>query len=160
MIVKPMKKAIDVFDECNNKFNDIFGRKYESLETYKLDDAEIVFITCGAITGTTRIAVDMLREQGLKIGLIKIRLFRPFPKDRLINILNTVKEVFVLNRAVSYGAFSTVTQEVRAALYNIAQRPLIYDTVITLGGREVYPETIINVLHEKEKLSIGETNWL
>lgn len=160
MLDKTMKMAIDVFDECNNRFYDLFGRRYESLETYKLDDAEIVFITCGAITGTVRVAVDVMREKGLKVGLIRIRLFRPFPKDKLVNLLTSVKEVFVLNRAVSYGSFSTITQEVRAALYNTDVRSIVYDIVISLGGREVFPETIINLLLNKKKMSPRETNWI
>jgi len=146
MLDKTLKMAVDVFDECNNKFYDLFGRRYDAIETYRIEDAEMVIISCGAITGTVRIAIDKMREDGLKIGLLRIRLFRPFPKDRLINLLDSVKEVFVLNRAVSYGACSTLTQEIRAALYNSNIKALVYDIVISLGGREVYPETIVDLL--------------
>ena len=160
MLDKTLKMAVDVFDECNNKFYDVFGRRYDAIESYRVEDAEVVIISCGAITGTVRIAIDKMREGGLKIGLLRIRLFRPFPKDNLIKLLNSVKEVFVLNRAVSYGAFSTITQEVRAALYNSDIKPFVYDIVISLGGREVYPETIIDLLSKKKKLSPMATNWL
>ena len=160
MLDKTMKMAVEVFDECNNKFYDIFKRRYDSVESYRVDDAEIVFVSSGAITGTVRIAIDKMRDNGLKVGLIRIRLFRPFPENKLISLLTSVKALFVLNRAVSYGAYSTLTQEIRAALYNSNLKPLIYDIVISLGGKEVYPETIINLVLNKDKLSQSDTNWL
>ena len=160
MLDKTMKMAVEVFDECNNKFYDIFKRRYDSVESYRVDDAEIVFVSSGAITGTVRIAIDKMRDNGLKVGLIRIRLFRPFPENKLISLLTSVKALFVLNRAVSYGAYSTLTQEIMAALYNSNLKPLIYDIVISLGGKEVYPETIINLVLNKDKLSQSDTNWL
>lgn len=160
MLDKTIKMAVDTFDDCNNEFYNIFKRRYDSVECYRLDDAEIVLVSSGAITGTVRVAVDKLRDSGLKVGLIRIRLFRPFPKNKLIDLLTSVKSVFVLNRAVSYGAYATLTQEIRAALYGSNIKAIIYDIVISLGGKEVYPETIVNLVLNKDKLSQTDTNWL
>jgi pyruvate/2-oxoacid:ferredoxin oxidoreductase alpha subunit len=160
MLDKTMSMAVETFEDCNNRFYNIFGRRYDSVETYRLDEAEIVFVSSGAITGTVRVAVDRLRDAGLKIGLIRIRVFRPFPKCKIVDTLKSIKEVLVLNRAVSYGASSTLTQEIRAALYNTQVTPKVYDIVISLGGKEVYPETIMNLIEEKDKLQDNATNWI
>ena len=114
-----MRKAIqgsftssfEVFRDCHDLFENVFGTHYDLIEAYRCDDAETIFTVSGALTGTTRVAVDMMRKKGMKVGLIKLRVFRPFPKDALQQIISGDQDVIVLNRAVSYGAQGTLTQE-------------------------------------------------
>ena len=148
-----MRKAIqgtftssfEVFSDCHNLFENVFGTHYDLIEAYCCDDAETIFLVSGALTGTTRVAVDLMREKGIKVGLIKLRVFRPFPKDALQQIIGGNQDVIVLNRAVSYGAQGTLSQEVRSAFYNVDDKPDIYDVIISLGGKEVFPETLMEV---------------
>ena len=148
-----MRKAIqgaftssfEVLRDCHNLFEDVFGTRYDLIEAYRCDDAETIFLVSGALTGTTRVAVDMMREKGMKVGLIKLRVFRPFPKDALQHIIGGHQDIIVLNRAVSYGAQGTLTQELRSAFYNVDDKPVIYDVIISLGGKEVFPETLMEV---------------
>ena len=148
-----MRKAIqgtftssfEVLRDSHSLFEDVFGSHYDLIEAYRCDDAETIFMVSGALTGTTRVAVDMMREKGMKVGLIKLRVFRPFPKDALQQIIGGDQDVIVLNRAVSYGAQGTLTQELRSAFYNVDDKPDIYDVIISLGGKEVFPETLMEV---------------
>ena len=77
--------------------------------------------------------------------MIKLRVFRPFPKDALQQIIEGHQSIIVLNRAVSFGAQGTLSQELRSAFYNVDEKPDIYDVIISLGGKEVFPETLIEV---------------
>ena len=160
MLNKTMESAFEIISDCDKLFCRTFGRSYGNVETYRVEDADTVIITCGAITGTVRIAVDMLRNDGQKVGLIKLRLFRPFPKIELMKALSKTKDLIVLNRSISYGTSGTITQEIRSAMYNINLRPSIYDVIVSLGGKEVYPETIIDIVSNKENLTCEDVNWL
>ncbi|MEA3333725.1 MAG: transketolase C-terminal domain-containing protein, partial [Pseudomonadota bacterium] len=122
--------------------------------------SETALICCGAMTGTARVAVENLRENGTSIDLFKLRLLRPFPNRELAEALKDKKRVIVLNRACSYGVGGTLSQEIRAALYNLQQRPLVNDVMISLGGKEVFPETIAEIVKNREQLSEINCNWL
>ncbi len=137
--------SFEVLRDCHNLFEDIFGTRYDLIEAYQCDDAETIFVVSGALVGTTRVAVDVMRKKGMKVGLIKLRVFRPFPKKALQEAIRGDQTVIVLNRAVSYGAQGTLTQELRSAFYNVGDGPDIYDVIISLGGKEVFPETLMEV---------------
>ncbi|MDY6820844.1 MAG: pyruvate ferredoxin oxidoreductase [Deferribacterota bacterium] len=157
---KAIKDACGLFKTCNNEFYKIFERKYSAIEEYRMRDAEIVFITCGAISGTVKVVVDELREDGLKIGLLRVILFRPFPRHELVKKVDNISKLIILSRSISYGANATLAQEIRSALYNVTKRPAIYDVVISLGGKEVFPGEIKNIIKNLHDLSEEETNWL
>jgi pyruvate/2-oxoacid:ferredoxin oxidoreductase alpha subunit len=140
--------SLDVLKECNGRFAEIFEKQYDLIEIVGCEDAEIIFLVNGALTGTVRVAVEMMREQGMKVGLIKLRVFRPFPKDALREVLTEGQSIIVLNRAVSYGAQGTLTQELRSAFYQVKKRPDFFDVIISLGGKEVFPETLIQVAED------------
>ena len=158
-MAKTMKTVPRVLDKEFDRFEKHFGRRYSSLETYLAEDAEIVILVSGALTGTSRVGVDMLREQGVKAGLVKLRLFRPFPQQELIEALGACPRVLVFNRAVSYGAGGTLSQELRAAFYHLKNRPAVFDVVISLGGKEVFPETVAEVVNQADQLSEETSNW-
>ena len=143
--------SFKVLEDCHALFADTIGTRYDLIEPYRCEDAESVFLVSGALTGTTRVAVDMMREKGQKAGLIKLRVFRPFPKDSLMRVLMADQSIIVLNRAISYGAQGIISQELRSAFYNIPDKPDIYDVMISLGGKETFPETLMQVFDEIRK---------
>ena len=137
--------SFEVLRDCHRIFEDIFNTRYDLVEAYRCSDAETVFVVSGALTGTTRVAVDMMRKRGTKAGLIKLRVFRPFPSRSLRHALEGVQQVVVLNRAVSYGAQGILSQELRSVFCSMDHRPDIYDVIVSLGGKEVFPETLIEI---------------
>ncbi|MFW6055050.1 MAG: pyruvate ferredoxin oxidoreductase [Thermodesulfobacteriota bacterium] len=158
-LAKTMKHVPRTLGEGCERFQSLFGRTYQNLEGYRLEDAETVIVCSGALTGTVRIAVDKMRDRGQKVGLLKMRLFRPFPQDELLEKLAGAANVLAFNRAVSFGAGGTLSQELRSALYHLEARPRIFDVIISLGGKEVFPETVEGVVADMGELSTVNSNW-
>jgi pyruvate/2-oxoacid:ferredoxin oxidoreductase alpha subunit len=144
-IALAMEDALPQLEQVEEEFASIFGRRYGAIEAVHCDDAEIVFLTTGTITSTTRLVVQKLREQGEKVGLLKIRLFRPFPTDLLRGALKNAKKIAVIDRNFSFGASGIFAQELRAALCNCSPRPLVYDYIAGIGGRDVTPDIIEDI---------------
>jgi pyruvate/2-oxoacid:ferredoxin oxidoreductase alpha subunit len=143
-----MDQAVRVLDEVDEEWGRRFGRRYGAIECYRTEGAEVVLVTSGTVTSTARYVVDRLRERGEKVGLIKARMFRPFPTEAFRRALSGVAHVAVLDRNISPGHSGIFAEEIRAALYDLApqQRPAIHGYIIGLGGRDVRPETIIDCL--------------
>ena len=158
-LAKTMKNVPKVISQGFERFEELFQRSYRPVETEHLEDAEVVILTSGALAGTTRVAVQEMRRQGQRVGLVKLRLFRPFPQTELLDLLADVPAILVFNRAVSFGAGGTVSQELRAAMYHLEQRPRIFDLVISLGGKEVFPDTIKDIVKNMGDLSEVNSNW-
>jgi len=138
----------DVFlqlDDIHAEFSSIFGRTYGPVEALNCEDAEIILLTSGTITSTSRLVVEKLRKQGEKIGLLKARLFRPFPVDAFRNNLKKARKVAVIDRNCSFGAGGIFAQELKAALCNDDVKPLIYSYIAGLGGRDVTPDVIEDI---------------
>ena len=157
-----MTEALTLIDQIQAEFTQKFDRKYTAVMRCQEGDknSDTAIICCGAMTGTARVAVTNLNENGTPVDLFKLRLLRPFPKDELTTALKDKKRVIVLNRACSYGVGGTLSQEIRTALYDLAERPVINDVMISLGGKEVFPETICEIVRKRDKLSASECNWL
>ena len=157
-----MTETLTVLDRCQEEFAEKFGRCYQPIMRCQEGDenSDTALLCCGAMTGTARVAVADLNKNGISTDLFKLRLLRPFPLRELAEALKDKKRVIVLNRACSYGVGGTLSQEVRAALYNLPQRPLINDIMISLGGKEVFPETIAEVVKNRDQLSAVDCNWL
>jgi pyruvate/2-oxoacid:ferredoxin oxidoreductase alpha subunit len=128
--------------ELDLEFKREFGRGYGIIESVMLDDAEVVLVTAGSITSTARIAIKVLREKGYKIGLLKIRLFRPFPVEGVQSALKGKKKIAVIDRNISLGSGGIFCQELKSALVHSPDRPLIYSYIAGLGGTDVTPEVI------------------
>jgi pyruvate ferredoxin oxidoreductase alpha subunit len=133
--IKNSKPVIlDVWTEWER----MFGRSYKPVETYRSEDAEIMMLTMGSMGETARIAIDELRDRGVKAGLLKLRLWRPFPFEELTAAVGSAKKLIVTDRAISFGGpGGPVFSEIKSALYAQAQRPAIYNYIIGLGGRDV-----------------------
>ncbi|NLY89265.1 MAG: pyruvate ferredoxin oxidoreductase [Firmicutes bacterium] len=151
-----MKNAKKVILEVGREFGEKFGRNYGFFEGYKLDDAEIALVLLGSTAGTARVAVDQLREAGVKCGLLKLRVFRPFPAEELAEALKHLKAIAVMDRSDSLStAGGPLFAEVRSALYDLPERPAIVNYIYGLGGRDITVEDLEGVYRELQRISGG-----
>ncbi len=129
-----------IIDQVWKEFEENFGRRYQAVETYYADDAEIILLTQGSVTEAAQVVVDEMRKQGKKWGVVELRLWRPFPFEDLKDVLcrDNVKCVVVLDRAISFGGqLGIVMSEVRSALYHESNRPMVVGVTSGLGGRDI-----------------------
>lgn len=143
-----MRSVFGVWAGIEANWEKRFGRRWGAIETYRTDDAELVLVTSGTITSTTRYVVDRQREAGRRLGLVKIKMFRPFPTELLRRALAGVPRVAVLDRNISPGHSGIFAEELRAALYDLPDggRPRVDGYVVGLGGRDVTPDTIEEII--------------
>ena len=141
-----MKNAKKVIKEVAEDFEKWTGRKYEFFEKYKLDDAEIAIVCMNSTAGTTKTVVDRLREQGIKAGLLKIRMYRPFPAEEIAEVLSHLKAVAVLDKADSLNAAGgALFEDVTSAMYvNKKQVPMV-NYVYGIGGRDTTEKQLESV---------------
>ena len=118
-------------------FGRTFGRHYSPVEPYKMEDARIALLTMGSYSETAMLAVDEMQEEGVDVGLLRLRLWRPFPFAELRDAVKNVELVVVLDRAVSFGMGGPVCSEVRAALYQMENKPHVIGFIGGLGGRDI-----------------------
>ncbi|RKX46851.1 MAG: pyruvate ferredoxin oxidoreductase [Thermotogae bacterium] len=140
--IAAMEKVFEVFPKVVEEFEKISGRRYACVEAYRLDDAEHVMVALGSTCGTIKDVVDELREEGKKVGLLKLWMFRPFPKEQVQRYLYGRKSVVVLDRSASFGAEAPLYAEIKSALYESPTKPLIGSYIYGLGGREILPRHI------------------
>jgi len=141
--------AAPVMKEIWEDFSRRFGRSYHSVEQHAVDDAEVVLVTMGGISETAITAVDEMRAEGLKVGVARIRLWRPFPREELRRLLGDKKVLIVVDRMLSPGAGGgPVGAELRAAFYDLPHAPKIRDVVAGLGGREINRDTFHRLAEE------------
>ncbi len=145
-IQQAMNEARKLINETGEEFHEKFGRKYGLVDAYKCDDADIILVTSGTISGTARMVVEDLRKQGERIGLLKIRVFRPFPIDEVREILSSAKKVACIDRNISFGHSGIFFEEIKSALYNYEHKPPIFGFIAGLGGRDVTPKNILDVI--------------
>jgi pyruvate ferredoxin oxidoreductase alpha subunit len=157
-----LKASHKVILKTWKEYSDISGRYYSPVEEYKTDGADILLLTMGSFSETAMIAIDDMRSNGLKVGLVRIRLWRPFPFKELRKILTRSKLVVVLDRAISFGALTgPVCAEVQAALYPLANKPKVVGIVGGLGGRDISAESFQNIIRlGMKKSSVEEVNEL
>jgi pyruvate ferredoxin oxidoreductase alpha subunit len=140
---RAMERAFKVIQDVADEFAELSGRQYGILDPYRLEDAEIAIVVVGSTAGTTRMIVDKLRAKGVKAGMVRVRVFRPFPYVAFAKALEHVKVVGVMDRADSFGAQGgPLWLEIRAALYDNDPRPQILPFIYGLGGRDIYPDNI------------------
>ena len=140
-----------VVKEVSSEFARTFGRNYGYFESYRIDDAERVIVAINSIAGEIKEVVDSLRAKKEKVGLLKIRLFRPFPYEEIRRALAGAKIITVLDRSDSFGAYGPLFNEIRSALYDLEERPLVYNRVYGLGGRELFIEDIEKIFTESAR---------
>jgi pyruvate/2-oxoacid:ferredoxin oxidoreductase alpha subunit len=143
-----MRTAADVLEDVDAAWAALTGRAYGALEAYHADDAALLLVTSGTITSTARTVVDARRARGESVGLVKVRMFRPFPTIALRRLLRRADRVAVLDRNISPGHGGIFAEEIRSALYDVPldDRPLVFGYVLGLGGRDVTPAVIDDVI--------------
>ena len=148
-----MKNAKKVIKEVSEDFEKWTGRKYEFFEKYKLDDAEIAIVCMNSTAGTTKAVIDELREKGVKAGLLKIRMFRPFPVEEVAEALSNLKAVAILDKADSLnGAGGALFEDVTSSMYvNKKQVPMV-NYVYGIGGRDTTEAQIESVYSDLQKI--------
>ncbi len=151
-VVEAMKNAGPVYLEIGRELEKITGNCYQYFEKYFLDDAEAALVVMGSTAGTTKAVVDQLREQGKKVGLLKINLFRPFPYQEVTRVLAKIKFIGVLERSISFGTHPPLNSEIRHCLPVDA---VFRGYIFGLGGRDIQPGEIKNVFDE---LLAGKTS--
>jgi pyruvate/2-oxoacid:ferredoxin oxidoreductase alpha subunit len=144
LLQKDMERAMEITKKADIEFKEIFGRSYGVIEAYKCEDAEIIMVTSGTVTSTARTVIDKLRERDKRVGLLKIRMFRPFPSKDIKNVLLKAKKVLVVDRNISYGLGGIFFEEIKSVLYYEDKHIPIFGFITGLGGRDVTP----NILEE------------
>jgi pyruvate ferredoxin oxidoreductase alpha subunit len=141
-----------VVTKIGEEYGNVTGRTYRKVEPYKIEDADIGVLVLGSTAGTARVAVKAMREKGIKVGLIKVRLFRPFPIEEIKNALKGLKAVAVMDRSDSFGAFGgPVFSEVRSAL--LGEDVEITNYIYGLGGRDIRQDQIEQAITETAQVA-------
>ena len=159
---KMMQKAKSAFKKICADFAKISGRKHSIFESYKLDDADCAIVMMGATTGTAKETVDKLRKNGQKVGLLKINLYRPFSYEEVGSQLAHIKKIAVLDRAMSFGAYPPLYQDVVSSLHFAASRKHdVASYIYGLGGRDTMQKDIEKVFQDLEDGEIsGSVTYL
>jgi pyruvate ferredoxin oxidoreductase alpha subunit len=156
-----LSKALPIIEQIGKEYGELTGRPYGILDTYGMEDAEIAIVVLSSTAGTARTVVRQAREEGIKIGLVKPRVFRPFPDQMLADVLGNCRAVAVLDRSISFGAMEgagPIFLEICAALFTHGKFDTqVVDYIFGLGGRDTIPEYIEQVVRDlQEIVSSGE----
>ncbi len=154
MIQQSMENAEKLIPKIDDEYSERFGFKHGGLlEPYKCEDSELILITAGTMATEAQIAVDRLRNEGVKIGSARIRVLRPFPKEDVRRLVSTTQAVAVIDRGVSFGMEGFMCEEIKASVYGERDCPPIAGFLAGLGGRDVTYETI-------ERIARKAAGWL
>ena len=149
-----MERSKKVFKKVSEEFEAKFGRKYDLVEKYRCEDAEIIMVAMGSICSTIKDVIDDLRTKGEKVGLLRIRVFRPFPVDEIREALKDASKVAVIDKNISFGIGGVLYSNIKAKTDADA-----YGFIIGLGGRDIKPSSIIDVI-EKTKNPQSDVQWI
>jgi len=154
---KALENSIEVIKKAHDEFADKFGRSYGNgiYKTYLTEDADTIIFAIGSVASQARNAIKKLRNGGLKVGLVSLKLFRPFPVSYLREFFKNKKQVIVFDRDVGYGYEGVLSYELKAALYGLKNSPFIKGFIVGLGGRDITDQHIIKgvykAIEESEK---------
>ena len=151
-----MERSLKKIEEVSKEFEEVFGRGYGGLiDTYAMEDAEVVLVTMGSIIGTIKEAIDELRSEGVKVGLVKIRSYRPFPAEALKNALRDANVIVVIEKDLSMGYESALLTDLKGAFYNSSIKTPIIGFAVGLGGRDVAITHIRKMVEKASKVKDG-----
>ncbi len=162
-IAMAMEEALTCLREIQDEFYEIFQRRYDAVEAISCEDAEIILVTSGTVTSTCRLLLKSLRDRGENVGILKMKLFRPFPTAMVRNAVSRAKKIAVIDRNFSFGASGIFAQEVRAALCNAPGHPPVFGYIAGIGGlditvellEEIYWKTKNTAFPEEESIWMG-----
>jgi pyruvate ferredoxin oxidoreductase alpha subunit len=154
---RAMANALEVIEEVGREYGQLTGRPYSHFMTHATEDAEIILVAIGSAAGNVKTVVDQMREKGKKVGLLKVRTFRPFPTQQIAKALAHAKVVGVMDRSDSFGAQGgPLFTEIRSALYDVDERPQVFNFIYGLGGRDIFPSDIEEAIETCQKAASGE----
>ncbi len=159
LIQEAHEKALQCARDVEKEFGETFGRSYGVVELYRCEDAEEVVVIAGSTASTAKDAVDIMRTEGRKIGLVRIKLFRPFPNEEVREIASRVNKMIVVDRNVSFGNQGIFFNEIKASVYNEKNRPPMYGFIAGLGGRDMTTDDIIGIVKKADTCTIEEILW-
>jgi pyruvate/2-oxoacid:ferredoxin oxidoreductase alpha subunit len=137
-----------LWDQVAEEYNSHFNRLHPTVEAHRMDDADLCIVGIGTATGTIRLAVDRLREEGLKAGSLRLAMIRPFPREAFQKVATNAKHVIVIDRDVSFGGEGIVAQEVKACLFDQHGDVKVTGFVAGVGGNDVTVGTIIPLIRQ------------
>ena len=142
---KALENSIEIIKEVHNDFAKKFGRSYGNgiYKRFQADDTDTIIFAMGSVAAQARVAVERLREEGHKIGLVSLRLFRPYPAKELREYFKTKKTIIVFDRDIGYGYEGVLSYELKSALYNLPDSPFIKGFIVGLGGRDITTDQIV-----------------
>lgn len=150
-----MQRSLKVIKRVNKEFAEIFGREYGSVEEYYCEDAEIILITMGSLCSTIRDVVDELRANGEKVGMLKIRTYRPFPKEDIYNAIKHANKVAVLDKNITFGVGGALYTDLKSSISDVD----VYGFIVGLGGRDITPTHIKDIVN-KTKNPTQDITWI
>ncbi|HID93486.1 MAG TPA: pyruvate ferredoxin oxidoreductase, partial [bacterium (Candidatus Stahlbacteria)] len=151
--IEAMMDSKPIILRVGEEFGKKFGRTYGFFEEYRLSDADTAIVALGSTAGTARAAVDELRNNGIKVGLLKLRVVRPFPYKEIAKTLSKLKVISVMDRSDTMSTMGgPVFVEIRSALYDEETHPLMVDYIYGLGGRDISIEEIVEVGEKGEQI--------
>nr|ADM95005.1 hypothetical protein [uncultured Atribacterota bacterium] len=152
--VEDINNSKPVILEVAKEFREISGREYGLFETYQLEDAETAIVVLSSTAGTTKAVIDQLREEGKKVGLLKPRVFRPFPYLEIAQALSHLKAIAILDRSISFGGFGgPLFTEIRSGMMEFGKAPENINIIFGLGGRDINEQDITGVYKQLEEIA-------
>ena len=156
--VEAMDNAKKVIKEVFSNFSKLTGKTYDYFEGYRIEDADFILVAMNSSVGTAKFVADKFREKGVKAGVLKIRVFRPFMDEEVVEKLKNAKAVAVLDRAASFGSHGgPIFHDVRSAFYESSKKPKILNYIYGLGGRELSVELLNKVFNDLIELDKGKS---
>jgi pyruvate ferredoxin oxidoreductase alpha subunit len=147
--IDAMDHVLPIIEKVQKEFGDKFGRYYSTVDEYKMDDAEVAIMAMGSTGGTAKVAVERMREKGKKVGLVRCRVYRPFPEKAMLKALTKVKVLGIMDRSDTLSALGGhLYNDARSILYESDTRPLIKNYIYGLGGRDISIEEIEKIYEE------------
>lgn len=149
LLQEDMQRAIEAAADVEQRYQEIFGRGDDPyLERYRTDDADFIAVSLGSLSYQLRDVADMLREDNIKIGVVGVRLYRPFPADAIREVLGEAQGLIVFEKAISYGYQGALCSDIKSALYHSPKRPAVYNYIVGLGGREIKTHDLYTTLKD------------
>jgi pyruvate/2-oxoacid:ferredoxin oxidoreductase alpha subunit len=164
---KSLENSISIIKEVHDEFANKFGRSYGNgiYKTIQTEDADTIIYAMGSVASQARVAINHLREEGLKVGILSLKLFRPYPYEELRQFFKTKKNIIVFDRDIGYGYEGVLSYELKSALYGLENSPKIKGYIVGLGGRDVKTEHIITGVYKaldefKQGIFTNKTDFL
>ena len=150
-----MENAKRIYLEVGEELSEITGNKYPYFEEYRIEDATAVIIVLASAAGTAKDAIDEMRIDGKKVGLLKPKLFRPFPYKEIRDAVKNIPVIGVLDRSISFGSYAPLYTEIRNSLFELENKPKLQSYIFGLGGKDIFKSDIKQIF---EELLSGKVN--